>query len=52
MGGQIGLFKPPWRGYFANTDLMNDLIDYFQKSCCVREDGSRSKNKNRKERKC
>jgi DNA-binding transcriptional ArsR family regulator len=36
--------------YFANTDLMSDLIDYLQESCCIREEGS--KTKNRKKRKC
>lgn len=28
--------------YFANTGLINDLIGYLQKNCCVREKTKRS----------
>ena len=38
--------------YFANTDLMNGLIDFLQENCCGREAKSRSKDKSFKERKC
>lgn len=31
--------------YFANTDLVNHLIDFLKDSCCVRE--NKSKNKRR-----
>jgi ArsR family transcriptional regulator len=36
--------------YFANTNLINSLIDFLQENCCGREE--KSKNKNPKERKC
>jgi ArsR family transcriptional regulator, arsenate/arsenite/antimonite-responsive transcriptional repressor len=36
--------------YFANTDLIENLIDYLQANCCQRE--SKSKGKNRNPRKC
>lgn len=29
--------------YFANTDLVGDLINFMQKNCCVRETKPRSK---------
>ena len=34
--------------YFANTDLMTELVAYLRESCCVRE----AKGKSHKERKC
>lgn len=36
--------------YFANTDLIESLIDYLKANCCARE--SKSKVKGCKERKC
>ncbi len=36
--------------YFANTDLIEDLIDYLQANCCTRQ--GKSKNKKCNERKC
>jgi ArsR family transcriptional regulator, arsenate/arsenite/antimonite-responsive transcriptional repressor len=33
--------------YYANTDLINDLIDYLQANCCASE-----RSKTRNERKC
>jgi ArsR family transcriptional regulator len=36
--------------YFANTDLINNLINYMQQNCCARE--TKSKAKSCKERKC
>jgi ArsR family transcriptional regulator, arsenate/arsenite/antimonite-responsive transcriptional repressor len=36
--------------YFANTDLIQDLIEFLQENCCVRESSKRSKSS--KERKC
>ncbi len=38
--------------YFANTGLIEDLIGFLQKNCCEKEDRSKSKGKDRKERKC
>jgi len=38
--------------YFANTDLIEGLIDYLQENCCAREEKSKAKNKNCNERKC
>jgi predicted transcriptional regulator len=38
--------------YFANCDLIEDLIGYLQSNCCEREDKSKSKNKSCNERKC
>ena len=37
--------------YFANTDLMNELVGYLQENCCAREEKSKSK-KGCNERKC
>ena len=31
--------------YFANTELVNGLIDYLRENCCVRETKSRSRTK-------
>ena len=36
--------------YFANTDLIQELIDYLAENCCVKE--AKSKSKNSHERKC
>jgi ArsR family transcriptional regulator, arsenate/arsenite/antimonite-responsive transcriptional repressor len=36
--------------YYANTDLIEDLIGYLQMNCCVKE--ASSKNKATKNRKC
>ena len=36
--------------YYANTDLIESLIDYLQDNCCKREE--KSKGKSRNERKC
>jgi len=36
--------------YFANCDLINDLIDYLKVNCCAREEKIRAKAC--KERKC
>ena len=36
--------------YFANTELIENLIAYLQENCCARE--SKSKSKTTKERKC
>jgi predicted transcriptional regulator len=51
---QAGLVSSKKNGrsitYFANTDLVTNLISYLQANCCARED--RSKNKNCNERKC
>lgn len=38
--------------YFANTDLIEDLIGYLQNNCCVREQKSSSRKDCRNERKC
>lgn len=38
--------------YFANTDLIEGLIGYLQKNCCVRESKHRSKTKACSERTC
>ena len=38
--------------YFANTELVEDLIGYLADNCCVRESKSRSKSKSANERKC
>ena len=38
--------------YFANTELIEGLIDYLQENCCARQEKSKSKNKNCIERKC
>lgn len=35
--------------YFANTDLVEDLIGFLQENCCVREKDSKGR---KKERKC
>ena len=36
--------------YYANTDLIEDLIGYLQENCCERE--TKSKGGKRSERKC
>ncbi len=38
--------------YFANTDLIEDLIGYLQANCCTRESKRKTKAKNCNERKC
>ena len=38
--------------YFANTELIEDLIGYLQANCCEREVKSKTKGKARSERKC
>ncbi|MFL5812206.1 MAG: ArsR/SmtB family transcription factor [Bdellovibrionia bacterium] len=38
--------------YYANTDLIEDLIDYLQANCCARETKSKTKSKCSPERKC
>lgn len=38
--------------YFANTDLIEGLIDYLSENCCARETKSKSKSKTCNERKC
>jgi DNA-binding transcriptional ArsR family regulator len=40
--------------YFANTDLIEDLIGYLRENCCAREDKTKTKSKikNCNERKC
>lgn len=38
--------------YFANTDLIENLIGYLQENCCIREQKSKSKKKACNERKC
>jgi ArsR family transcriptional regulator len=38
--------------YFANTDLIEDLIGYLQENCCAREEKAKSKRKVCNERKC
>jgi ArsR family transcriptional regulator len=38
--------------YFANNDLIEGLIGYLQKNCCVRESKAKSKKKIGNERKC
>jgi DNA-binding transcriptional ArsR family regulator len=38
--------------YFANTDLIEKLIDYLQENCCARENKSKSKRKACNERSC
>ena len=38
--------------YFANTNLMNDLVNYLQANCCTREVKSRGKTKSCVDRKC
>lgn len=37
--------------YFANTELIESLIDYLQANCCVRESKSKPKTRAAKERK-
>jgi predicted transcriptional regulator len=37
--------------YYANTDLIESLIDYLQENCCKREDKPRPKGKGCNERK-
>lgn len=37
--------------YFANTDLIEELIGYLQENCCERE-SSKTKSQNCNERKC
>lgn len=38
--------------YFANCDLIENLIGFLQENCCVRETKSKSKSKTCNERKC
>ena len=38
--------------YFANTDLIEDLIGYLQANCCARESKSAAKKTCKTERKC
>lgn len=38
--------------YFANTDLIEDLIGYLQENCCKKERKSKPKAKGCNERKC
>ena len=38
--------------YFANADLIDELIGYLQANCCAREQKSKSKSKSCNERKC
>ena len=38
--------------YFANCDLIEDLITFLQENCCVRETKSKGKSKTSHERKC
>lgn len=38
--------------YFANTEMIEDLIDYLHSNCCSREEKSASKKNCRNERKC
>jgi predicted transcriptional regulator len=38
--------------YFANTDLIKELIGYLQANCCERENKSQTKAKGCNERKC
>jgi DNA-binding transcriptional ArsR family regulator len=38
--------------YFANTDLIEDLIGFLQANCCARETKSKSRNRSCNERKC
>ena len=38
--------------YFANTDLISDLIGFLQENCCAKEISKKSKSKPCIERKC
>jgi ArsR family transcriptional regulator, arsenate/arsenite/antimonite-responsive transcriptional repressor len=38
--------------YFANTDLIEDLIGFLQMNCCMKEGRSRRKTGKSNERKC
>lgn len=38
--------------YFANCDLIENLIGFLQENCCVRETKPKNKAKNCNERKC
>jgi predicted transcriptional regulator len=38
--------------YFANTDLIQNLIGFLQENCCVREQTKKSKAKSCKDKKC
>ena len=38
--------------YFANTDLIEDLIGYLRENCCSREEKTSSRKKGCNERKC
>jgi DNA-binding transcriptional ArsR family regulator len=38
--------------YFANTELVNDLIEFLKDSCCSREKAGNSKLGTRKSRSC
>jgi DNA-binding transcriptional ArsR family regulator len=38
--------------YFANTDLIEELIGYLHENCCAREAKSKARKKTCNERKC
>lgn len=38
--------------YFANTELMEDLIDYLRANCCARETKGKAKGKSCNEKRC
>ncbi len=38
--------------YFANANLITNLISYLQENCCAREEKTKAKNKACNERKC
>ncbi len=38
--------------YFANAELIEDLIGYLTENCCVRESNTKGKSKQCHERKC
>lgn len=38
--------------YYANTDLVEDLIEYLRTNCCAREEKSKGKKSTCHERKC
>lgn len=38
--------------YFANTDLIEDLIGYLQINCCARENRAKTGKRRQNERKC
>jgi predicted transcriptional regulator len=53
---RAGLVKSQKNGrsitYFANTDLIEDLIEFIQANCCARETKPKGKNRTCNERKC